>query len=1390
MKNYSKLLGLILILMLMMCSSFSVFAKETDTVTVSVMGYDKAIVNSIEVPMDIFDVTKYAKGAAPDKFTALHGIIYALKNGSNLDLNNAKDFTCKDSYISTVAGISEFDCGAESGWMYTVNNVKPSKSISEYPLKKGDIVTLYYSGGMSSHFAYFSPNVKTAVIGGDVQLQLLGNSGNLGESQIGSLANIAIEINGKETEHKTDAAGYITLSFDKVGEYFIGAKNFTTDKKGNTTVHMNYAVAKVIVKEPVKGPDADLKSLIVEAYDKENTKFTKEITPIFNANIVKYKAAMSTAQSSKAVFFRYDTVNPNAKVNFYCRLAGTAQEKKLDITKDFPLVQNEFLFGVNYIRIEVIAPESSFVPDKNYYIDLNVEPGYDGFTTTIIAPNGDTLLSNSCTIGKYSELKPYPGYIHSNNSAVGLTYDDSDLKDGALAYTPIYAVLNSLMYSSGSTYTFSDLHLKALNGTANGDAGQWQYAIDGIVQTLPMGSVNSNLKKGCDLTVFWLPAGSTSCFLSMSKFTEQNQETIITLYDGKGKPVKDASILVDKTEKGKTDAKGEVKLSFAQKGIFNISAKKISNGKDTLVCSSKPIKIGNEFDILSLEFKTDSGKITKELTPQFNVDTHEYSIEVDWQTKMGLSVKPILANDKSMVYNYFTDGSGAPCYNQLIPNVFEGMLPGANQGAANYLSTFDGDKNVGYNVGENSIRIVVFSEDLKIKEYKINLTRNKSNNPNLTALRSNEYFEIADANGKPFRRNNPSRAYFGTVSYDVENVKLITKSDDAIVKIIGDGKLNVGDNLITINTISQDRKKTQKYTLTITRTPELDYTKISINPGYIDKSSQIGNKSQIILCVPYETENFDLILDAPENSIINFAPLGSWEYDATSGENYMPGETITLPFLKNQDVLNLKTYIVKTINGKEIITPRDITINKLGDKNLVPSSLFGYAPAPGQFTNSGYCDPSCIFSKEINKDNLTNILSLGAFGGSAIYYYDKPITNSDNHRYGIDFIVYGNSFGKSGMEPGAIKVAQDNNKDGKPDTDNKGKELWYDLAGSMHYADETIWNYKVTYYNKALHGENNGNTAWSDNLGGFGTLDTDGRAEFPSNDAAKQWDWKVDFPKDKFTTSGVHISGADLDFGYFDVHPHTKCTGEYADCVKSDGFDTPLNPYTSLPIEWNKSKGDGMDISWAVDANGNPVFLDEISFVKSYTANLSSGGTGELSSELGGIIRTKTIDSVGKTDAINTITITPVTKDEVEPINVALTPNKNIYDIYSAPKSFTVNIGSDADNIYINGKRLVDTKVSHELTLKNGKSRFAQVLVQSGDKEANIYLLRFHEGGEDTSSVDAVIGYIKALPDVSSITLTDKDKVVIARNGYNALNVEQKANISLDILKLLTDAEA
>lgn len=48
-------------------------------------------------------------------------------------------------YVKGINQLYEFDCGDESGWMYTVNGKKPDYGCSQYEVKKNDDIVFYYT---------------------------------------------------------------------------------------------------------------------------------------------------------------------------------------------------------------------------------------------------------------------------------------------------------------------------------------------------------------------------------------------------------------------------------------------------------------------------------------------------------------------------------------------------------------------------------------------------------------------------------------------------------------------------------------------------------------------------------------------------------------------------------------------------------------------------------------------------------------------------------------------------------------------------------------------------------------------------------------------------------------------------------------------------------------------------------------------------------------------------------------------------------------------------------------------------------------------------------------------------------------------------------------------
>lgn len=48
-------------------------------------------------------------------------------------------------YVKSIGGLSEFDCGSNSGWMYKVNGILPNITTKSYKLNSGDKVEFIYT---------------------------------------------------------------------------------------------------------------------------------------------------------------------------------------------------------------------------------------------------------------------------------------------------------------------------------------------------------------------------------------------------------------------------------------------------------------------------------------------------------------------------------------------------------------------------------------------------------------------------------------------------------------------------------------------------------------------------------------------------------------------------------------------------------------------------------------------------------------------------------------------------------------------------------------------------------------------------------------------------------------------------------------------------------------------------------------------------------------------------------------------------------------------------------------------------------------------------------------------------------------------------------------------
>lgn len=272
------------------------------------------------------------------------------------------------------------------------------------------------------------------------------------------------------------------------------------------------------------------------------------------------------------------------------------------------------------------------------------------------------------------------------------------------------------------------------------------------------------------------------------------------------------------------------------------------------------------------------------------------------------------------------------------------------------------------------------------------------------------------------------------------------------------------------------------------------------------------------------------------------------------------------------------------------------------------SRVLDYCPAPGQFVNempeyeAGDTHESMLakVAENLCGEERPGMISLGGFGGYVIVAFDHPVVNVPGE---YDFKLFGNAFAaesaaKGGScEPGAVMVSVDANGNGLPDDE------WWELAGSEYAKESTEHGFEITYFKPAddhTASPDPSNSAITDRY--FVRWTTN----YP--DEAEGYIQKVTFHKQPYFPQW--IADSELHFSGTRIANNARLEGSSYLLSFMDYGYVDNQPNSTDP---------GFNIDWAVDAEGNPVTLTHINFIKVYTAvNQQCGWIGETSTELCG----------------------------------------------------------------------------------------------------------------------------------------------------------------------------
>ena len=458
----------------------------------------------------------------------------------------------------------------------------------------------------------------------------------------------------------------------------------------------------------------------------------------------------------------------------------------------------------------------------------------------------------------------------------------------------------------------------------------------------------------------------------------------------------------------------------------------------------------------------------------------------------------------------------------------------------------------------------------------------------------------------------------------------------------------------------------------------------------------------------------------------------------------------------NTDATNAITIVASNGTTTYTITCPHYTATATG---INPVDVNGYLPV-GQFARPNSFGWGTLYTDNTNVSSSSNDVkfktgyvstgvSLGMAGGYVQFDMgDNRIENNANNKYGIDFIVYGNAF-VGNPEAAGVQVSNDGIN-------------WYTLAGSRHYMTGTKWNQNISYIKIATANTTIGGKSFasagiycstnfvapsSDNASdvdaAIGAASWTGVPQLIGNTYPKTYNtdspaaaaWWPEYASDENYGNVWNIDNAVngvswLRNGTAEVITYTGITTVeddmvvlnkgataapsqaemtdvyqwgYADVrVNGSQYGTIVNnPYADAPSA--VGGGDGFDLSWAVKADGTPIALSSVRYVRVYSAVLFSAGVfGETSTEVCGLyVANAESSSVGTTAAPTSIS---VKGESVETTNGGM---KTITGL--KVNNCTINV-SATGNIYING--VATSSASVKLTPAGTK---VQIVVQNGE---------------------------------------------------------------------------
>ena len=494
--------------------------------------------------------------------------------------------------------------------------------------------------------------------------------------------------------------------------------------------------------------------------------------------------------------------------------------------------------------------------------------------------------------------------------------------------------------------------------------------------------------------------------------------------------------------------------------------------------------------------------------------------------------------------------------------------------------------------------------------------------------------------------------------------------------------------------------------------------------------------------------------------------------------NREPGEDDTAaPYTITTNATNNTVIVASNGTTTYTVTCPHYTAAATG---VNPADVNGYLPV-GQFARPNsfgwgtlYTDSTNVSSSSNDVKFKTGYVSTGVSLGMAGGYVqfdmgNNRIQNNANNKYGIDFIVYGNAF-VGNPEAAGVQVSNDGVN-------------WYTLAGSRHYMSDTKWNQNISYVRltadntslndaftaAGIYVSTNFEVPSSDNASdvdaAIGAATWTGVPQLTGSTYPKTYStatpaaaaWWPEYAQDSNNKDENYgnvwnidntVNGVSwLRSGSAEVITYTGVTtveddmvvlNEGATAAPSQAEMTDVyqwgyadvrvngsqygtianNPYEAAPS--TQTGGDGFDLSWAVDANGNPVQLSSVRYVRVYSAVLFSAGVfGETSAEVCGLYVANGTGSGAATQALSVSAGKTATT-----LSTVTTGNQSTSNVKIGKQTGLIKIESAAEHIYVNGEAFTSGNTLTLTGLTPTTAKTIQIVTQNGTESPYVTVLK------------------------------------------------------------------